>query len=312
VSRHWTEDDAGDLTGVTVLVTGGNSGIGAEAVRIFAEHGARVLLACRTPAKGEPVAQRLADAPGAVEVVELDLADLTSVDVAAERVRERTDRLDILVNNAGVMATPYRQTVDGFELQLGTNHLGHYALTAHLLPHLLRSPAPRVVTVSSLAHTMGSIDFDNLDGSRGYQPWEAYGQSKLANLLFTLELQRRSDEASAGLLATAAHPGYTATNLQTSAPAIAQNPAGKLLMRFGNLVLGQSAKKGALPTVRAAVDPAAEGAAYYGPHALGGWRGHPVTVGRTSAARDADLSRRLWEVSAELTGVEPDLARAGA
>jgi NAD(P)-dependent dehydrogenase (short-subunit alcohol dehydrogenase family) len=311
MSAKWTEADVGDLTGRTVLVTGGNSGIGAEAVRIFAEHGARVLLACRTPAKGEPVAARLAGASGDVEVVRLDLADLSSVAAAADDVRDRTEQLDVLVNNAGIMATPFGRTADGFELQLGTNHLGHFALTAHLVDHLLRAEAPRVVTVSSSAHRIGRIDLDNLDGSRGYKPWEAYGQSKLANLLFTLELQRRADEAAVPLLATAAHPGYTATNLQTSGPRMARNPVGKLAMRLANLVVGQSAAMGALPTVRAAVDPDAPGAGYYGPSGPAEARGHPHLVGRRSAALNAELAQRLWEVSADLTGVEPKLPATG-
>ncbi|MGH8902156.1 MAG: oxidoreductase, partial [Egibacteraceae bacterium] len=216
----WTARNVGDLSGSLALVTGGNSGIGLEAVRVLASHGARVILACRDPAKGgQAVASVRKEHPhAAVEVLQLDLADLDSVAQAAERVGQRHSRLDILVNNAGVMAVPYRQTLDGFELQFGTNHLGHFALTGRLLALLLAATSARVVTVSSFAHRTGRIDFDNLDGRQGYQKWRAYGQSKLANLLFTFELQRRAEAAGADLVAVAAHPGYAATNLQRRGP----------------------------------------------------------------------------------------------
>jgi NAD(P)-dependent dehydrogenase (short-subunit alcohol dehydrogenase family) len=305
MARRWTESDVGDLSGRTALVTGGNSGIGREAVRILAEHGAHVLLACRDTAKGAPVAQALSGARGRVDVVALDLADLGLVELAAREVGERIDRLDLLVNNAGVMATPYRRTADGFELQLGTNHLGHYALTARLLPLLLAAPAPRVVTVASSAHRIGAIDFSNLDGRNGYKPWTAYGQSKLANLLFTSELQRRSDAAGAALIAAAAHPGYAATNLQVAGPQMAGRRITAGLMRVANALVGQSAAMGALPTVYAAVAPEVTGDDYIGPSGIAEARGHPEPVGRSAAARDAEVARRLWDVSAELTGVEP-------
>lgn len=300
--RRWTAADIGDLTGRTAVVTGGSSGIGAETVRMLAEHGARVLLTSRDRARGETVAARLG---GRAEVVVADLADLGAVADAAAAVHERVERLDLLVNNAGVMATPFARTVDGFERQLATNHLGHFALTARLLDLLLAAPAPRVVTVSSGLHRGAHIDLDDLDATRGYQPWRAYGQSKLANLLFTLELQRRSDDADAGLLATAAHPGYTATNLQTTGPRAARNPVGRAAIRLMTAVVGQDAATGALPTLRAATDPEAVGAAYYGPSQLGEMRGPPVPVGRSDAALDPETARRLWDASAERTGVEP-------
>jgi NAD(P)-dependent dehydrogenase (short-subunit alcohol dehydrogenase family) len=306
----WTEADVGDLSGRTFLVTGGNSGIGAEAVRIFAEHGGHVLLACRDMAKGAPVAEALSGAPGTVEVMTLDLADLATVEATAGEVRRRVDHLDVLCNNAGVMATPYRRTVDGFELQLGTNHLGHFALTAHLLPLLLRAPAPRVVTVASSAHRMGAIDFDDLHSERRYGPWTAYGQSKLANLLFTAELQRRSDAAGARLLAAAAHPGYAATNLQTAGPLMDGSAVKGFAMKAMNAVFGQSARMGALPTVYAAVAAAVEGGDYIGPSGIAEARGHPEKVARSKVAQDTAVARRLWEVSAELTGAEPDLGAA--
>ncbi len=303
----WTASDVGDLSGRVVLVTGGNSGIGLEAVRVLAGHGARVVLACRDTAKGEAAARGL---PG-VDVRELDLADLASVTEAAQSFAKAHDRLDVLVNNAGVMATPYRQTLDGFELQFGTNHLGHFALTGELLPALLAARAPRVVTVSSGAHRMGGIDFDNLDGSRGYHKWRAYAQSKLANLLFTSELQRRASAAGTGLIAVAAHPGYAATNLQQAGPRMAGSKVGEWLSGLGNLVFAQSAAAGALPTLYAATAPDVDGGDYIGPDGLGEMRGHPKKVGTTPAARDAEVAARLWAVSEQLTGVRYSWPRTG-
>jgi len=289
----------------TVLVTGGNSGIGLEAVRALAARGDRVVLAARDAAKGEAarddVVGTLAEAE--VELLSLDLADLASVERAAREVADRYERLDVLVNNAGVMATPYRRTADGFELQFGTNHLGHFALTGRLLPTLLAAPAPRVVTVASVAHRTGAIDFSNLDGSRGYSRYRAYGASKLANLLFTAELQRRADAAGASLIAAAAHPGYTATHLQLKGPQM----SGSRILEVGaglmNRLVGQSPVAGALPTVYAATMPDVRGDDYFGPDGPFEVRGAPTRVGRSAAARDEAVARRLWEVSQDLTGV---------
>ena len=304
----------GDLTPMTALVTGANSGIGYQAATALARGGARVLLTSRDPWRGdEALGQLRVAVPGAVvELAALDLADLRSVRALAERLTGSLDRLDLLVNNAGVMATPRRTTADGFELQLGTNHLGHFALTGLLLPLLLvggseHRPA-RVVTVSSGAHRFGRIDRGDLMGERRYRPWRAYGQSKLANLLFMLELARRADRAGVRLASVAAHPGYAATNLQAVGPAMTGNRMMGRLTELGNRLLAQSAEQGAWPTLRAATDPVAAGGDYFGPDGLGESRGRPTRVGMSAAARDADTAAWLWDRSIELTGVDyPEL-----
>jgi NAD(P)-dependent dehydrogenase (short-subunit alcohol dehydrogenase family) len=293
-SRKWTADDLPSLEGRTVVVTGANSGIGRVAARELARAGARVVLAVRDVGRGE---QAAADMPGATEVRALDLADLESVRAFA---RGWEGDLDILINNAGVMAVPEGRTKDGFEMQIGTNHLGHFALTNLLLPHV-RS---RVVTVSSQAHRMGKIRLDDLNWQTGgYDRWRAYGQSKLANLLFTADLQRRLGEAGSDLRATAAHPGYAATNLQQHTGSVIQNS----LMKIGNLVFAQSDRMGALPMLYAAVEDI-PGTSYVGPGGFKEQRGHPKLVGRSAAASDPDTARRLWELSEELTGVGFPLA----
>ena len=215
--REWTAADVPDQTGRTVMVTGANSGLGLQTAKVLAGVGATVLMACRSAGKAEAARARIvSEVPDAdLEIVPLDLADLSSVAAAAALVSDRPQPLDVLVNNAGVMAPPHRETADGFELQLGTNHLGHFPLTGRLIEKLLAADAPRVVNLSSTAHRIGRMDFDDLNSKRGYSRWPAYGQSKLANLLFTLELARRARAAGTGLVAAAAHPGYAATNLQT-------------------------------------------------------------------------------------------------
>ena len=315
---RWDLQGIGDLTGTAVLVTGANSGIGYQAALQFARAGARVLLTSRDPLRGDEALGRLRVAVPAADVSleRLDLADLASVRALADRLAGSLDRLDVLVNNAGVMATPHRTTADGFELQLGTNHLGHFALTGLLLPLLLRGhgPAsarsdpehgvPRVVTVSSGAHRMGTISRDDLMAERRYRPWRAYGQSKLANLLFMLDLQRRADAAGAPLVSVAAHPGYAATNLQAVGPAMSGSRLMGRLSDVGNRLLAQSAEQGAWPTLRAATDPQAAGGDYFGPDGLGESRGRPKRVGMSAAARDADTASWLWQRSVELTGVD--------
>jgi NAD(P)-dependent dehydrogenase (short-subunit alcohol dehydrogenase family) len=314
MASTWTTDDIGDLTDQRVVITGANSGIGKEAARVLAQHGATVVVACRDLTKGEEAIAdiRTTTQAGALELLQLDLADLTAVEAAAEEYRERFDRLDILINNAGVMALPYRQTVDGFEMQFGTNHLGHFALTGHLFPLLLAAPAPRVVTVSSGAHKAGRMNFDNLDGSGGYWKWPAYAQSKLANLLFTFELQRRAEAANLALEAVAAHPGYSSTNLQGAA---SRMTGARLAERGWNLIntlVGQSARRGALPTVYAATGSDISGGDYVGPNGPAELWGRPVKVGTTRAARDSRLAARLWTVSEELTGVVYEGLAVGA
>jgi NAD(P)-dependent dehydrogenase (short-subunit alcohol dehydrogenase family) len=288
-SHKWTAADLPDLGGRTVVVTGANSGIGLVAARELARKGARVVLAVRDTAKGEDAA---ASIPGTTEVRRLDLADLTSV---REFAATWEGDLDVLVNNAGVMAVPERRTADGFELQLGTNHLGHFALTNLLLPQI----RDRVVTVASTAHRVGKIDLDDLNWERrGYQRWPAYGQSKLANLLFTLELQRRLNLAGSDVRALAAHPGYAATNLQSRS----ENAINQLVMAVGNRLIAQSDEMGALPTLYA-VTQDLPGASYVGPDGFQEQRGHPTLVGRSARASDGETARGLWERSEELTGV---------
>jgi NAD(P)-dependent dehydrogenase (short-subunit alcohol dehydrogenase family) len=294
----WKATDLPSLDGRTFVVTGANSGIGLVAARELSRAGARVVLAVRNPAKGE---EAVAAIGGRAEVRELDLTDLASVRAFADGW---DGELDVLINNAGVMATPEGRTADGFELQIGTNHLGHFALTNLLLPRI----SDRVVTVSSGAHRMGSIDLDDLNWERReYKRWPAYGQSKLANLLFTSELQRRLSEAGSSVRATAAHPGYAATNLQSRTGSRLQN-AG---MWITNRVIAQSDDKGALPTLFAATQDL-PGDSYIGPDGFQEQRGHPTPVGRSAAARDAGVARRLWELSEELTGVRFPLEPAAA
>jgi NAD(P)-dependent dehydrogenase (short-subunit alcohol dehydrogenase family) len=290
-----------DLRGRTALVTGANSGLGFWTSVELARKGARVLMACRNPDRaGDALSRLLGEVPeAAAELVALDLASLASVEKASADVAGRSDALDVLVNNAGIMAVGEGTTEDGFELQLGTNHLGHFALTGRLLPLLLKGASPRVVTVSSYAHKIGKIDFDDLMGSKGYHRWRAYGQSKLANLLFTQELDRR---AHGRLTAVAAHPGYAATHLQ-------QGQGQKhfeRLMALGNTLFAQSDVQGAWPSLRAATDPEVRGNEYYGPHFLE-LRGHPVRTGRARHASNSETATRLWEVSEKLTGVHFDL-----
>lgn len=295
----WKTTQIPDQAGRRVVVTGANSGIGFHAAREMAQRGARVVLAVRDEAKGHKAAGEMT---GDVEVRLLDLADLDSVRAFAAAW---DGPLDLLVNNAGIMAPPLRRTVQGFESQLGTNHLGHFALTGLLLGALLKTESPRVVTVSSAAHRMGKIRFDDLQSERGYKPWQAYGQSKLANLLFCFELQRRADDAGANLTSVAAHPGYAATNLQTGTANKLQN----LLMGVANKVVAQSAEAGALPTLFAAVEPL-PGAAYIGPSGPGEARGAPQLVDASTAAKDAQTAAALWSVSEELTGVAFDFGGA--
>ena len=283
-----------DQSGRTALVTGANSGLGFHTALELSRHGARVLMACRSPQRAEQALGRLRLAGGSGELVALDLSSLASVRAAATEVAGRVEVLDLLVNNAGVMAPPRTLTEDGFELQLGTNHLGHFALTGRLLPLLLAAPAARVVTVSSGAHRLGSIAFDDLMGERSYRRWGAYGQSKLANLLFTRELDRRFGDR---LTAVAAHPGYAATHLQTGQG----QPLMEALMRVGNATIAQSDAAGAWPSLYAATAPGVHGGQYFGPGLLE-LRGHPKQVGRSAAAKDDAVAARLWTVSAELTG----------
>jgi NAD(P)-dependent dehydrogenase (short-subunit alcohol dehydrogenase family) len=291
--------DIADQSGRTAVITGANSGIGLEAARELVRAGAHVVLACRDTSKGDAAAATIrSEISGAqLDVEALDLASLDSVRAFAERYPHA--QLDLLINNAGVMAPPYTKTADGFELQLGTNHLGHFALTGRLLDRLLRTPGARVVTISSTAHKFGWINFDDLQSERSYSRWRAYGQSKLANLLFTLELDRRLREVNADVLAVAAHPGYAATNLQFAATPSRVERLGSVVL---NRVVAQSAERGALPTLYAATAEI-PGNSFVGPDGFQEMRGEPKVVRPVRAARDAETARRLWDVSEELTDV---------
>ncbi|MCU0278671.1 MAG: oxidoreductase [Candidatus Nanopelagicales bacterium] len=299
----WNIEDIPDIAGRTYLITGATSGLGFESAKALAEAGGNVILAGRS-------AQRLSAAQKQItpetQSLLLDLADLDSVRKAADNLP--VDRLDVLMNNAGVMAPPLGRTEDGFETQIGTNHLGHFALTGLLLDRMnVDDEQTRVVTVSSGAHRMGSIDLDDLNYEhRKYSAWSAYGQSKLANLAFMAELDRRARAADWQLRSVAAHPGFAATNLQFAGPKMAHNPVGKQLTRLMNAVGGQSAESGARPQLYAATMDDVRGGEYFGPSGPFESRGAPTRVGRSSHAQDPRVAARLWDLSEELTGVRYD------
>jgi protochlorophyllide reductase len=308
VSR-WTEADIPDQAGRTVLVTGANSGLGLQTALVLAGHAAAVLLACRDPHRGQAALDRVRSATGAeAALVQLDLADLSSVRKAADEVRAITgDRLDVLVNNAGVMASPPRRTADGFELQIGTNHLGHAALTWLLAPALV--PGARVVTVSSLAHRGGGLDVDDLNFERRrYNPVTAYSASKLANLLFTFELDRRARAAGRELIAVAAHPGITETELAPNTTRMYLPGPFAQLTKWGNKLVSQGIAAGALPQLYAATAADVRSGDYFGPTSFGETRGAPGRVMANAAAYDERTAQLLWERTAQLTGVAPDPA----
>lgn len=300
MSGKWTTEDIPDLSGRVIIVTGANTGLGYVAAREFSKKGAGVVMACRDPERGQAALNRItAENPRSnLRLMRLDLASLRSVRSFSEEFKAVHDRLDVLLNNAGIMMVPYGKTEDGFETHLGVNHLGHFALTGLLSDVWLKTPGSRVVTVSSMAHRFGKMDFNNLMFERGgYGPMRAYARSKLANLLFTYELQRRLERAGSESLALAAHPGVAHTELGRYAQ-------GTRLYRFiSHLMTPQSAEMGALPEIRASVDPNAKGGEFYGP---GGWlgaRGHPVLSKSSRRSRSEADARRLWDLSEELTGV---------
>ena len=301
-NRKWSEADVPDQSGRVAVVTGANTGIGYQTAAVLAYRGAHVVLAVRNLEKGNAALSRIVAASPHADVTlqALDLSSLDSVRSAADALRTAYPRIDLLINNAGVMWTPKQVTADGFEMQFGTNHLGHFALTGLLLDHLLPVHGSRVVTVSSLGHRLrASIHFDDLQWERSYDRIGAYGQSKLANLLFTYELQRRlAARSDAKTLAAAAHPGGTNTELARYLPGIF-----KPVRAVVGPVLFQSPAMGALPTLRAATDPSVEGGQYYGPEGFAEQRGHPKIVKSSAQSHDEDLERRLWTVSEELTGV---------
>jgi NAD(P)-dependent dehydrogenase (short-subunit alcohol dehydrogenase family) len=310
----WTAADLPDLTGTNVLVTGATAGLGEATAIALATRGAHVVLATRDADKTETLMRSIRDRTptASLEHLAVDLGDLASVARAADSFLARHDRLDRLVANAGVMATPLRRTVDGFELQLGVNHLGHHALVGRLLPALLAAPAARVVVVSSAAHRMGRIDLEDLNWERTrYQRWRAYGRSKLANLLFVLELERRFRAAGSTAIAVGAHPGYTATALQTTGPAMQGGLSGTVttwLSRASNAIAAQPVAQGVLPQLYATAAPEVTGGSYWGPDGIGESRGHPAPATRSADAMDGTLAAALFRASETLTDVRFELA----
>jgi NAD(P)-dependent dehydrogenase (short-subunit alcohol dehydrogenase family) len=304
---NWTLENMPDLSGKIIVVTGGNSGLGYESVKAFASSGAEVIMASRSLEKGEEARTKiLKEIPGGkIEVRQLDLGDLESVRSFASDFKPDHKKLDVLLNNAGIMMTPYFTTKDGFEGQLGTNHLGHFALTGLLMDLLLKTEGSRIVNVSSKAHERGVMDFNNLQYADGkdYTPMKAYGRSKLSNLLFTYELQRKLEGAKKDSIAVAAHPGVAMTNL-------ARHLEGRFLFKMLTplfKLMAQDQAMGALPQIRASVDPAVKGGEYYGPDGKKEYKGYPVIVQSNEASHKIEDADRLWEESEKLTGVKFDL-----
>ena len=304
MKENWTTEFIPDLNGKVIIVTGGNSGLGFESVKTFAGKGAEVILASRSKENGEKAKTEILEKvpDGKIEVAQLDLADLESVRRFVKNFQQKHSQLDVLLNNAGIMTTPYFTTKDGFEGQVGTNHLGHFALTGLLLPVLKKTPKSRVVNVSSMAHKQGKMDFNNLlfENGKGYSPMKSYGRSKLANLLFTYELQRFFESNNIDSISVAAHPGVSQTNL-------ARHLEEKLFFKILYPVfkfMTQDAAAGALPQIRASVDPHVKGGEYYGPSGFNEMKGQPVKVQSNSTSHNAEDALKLWEVSEELTGVK--------
>ena len=301
----WTTDDIPPLGGKLAVVTGANSGVGYEMARELARKGATVVLACRDEQKGKRAMARIrAEQPGAaLELAPLDLSDLATVRHFAMHFAQTHTALHILCNNAGLMAIPYHKTVDGFEMQFGVNHLGHFALTGLLLDPLRSTPGARVVTVSSFMHKMGQINFEDVQSDRGYAPWGAYSQSKLANLLFACELQRKFEAAQVDAISVAAHPGYARTNLHSGGAQMGGSRLVGGVLQAGNLLWAQSARMGALPQLYAATAPDVRGGDFIGPDGFMEQRGHPVKVQPSAASHDRVVAARLWALSEEQTGV---------
>ncbi|MGI9094222.1 MAG: oxidoreductase [Thermoleophilaceae bacterium] len=306
----WRTEDIPDQSGRTAVVTGANSGLGLATTRELARRGARVIMACRSTDKGESAASDIRrQAPEAkLDVRPLDLGSLESIQAFANDFGLEAGRLDLLINNAGIMMTPQQTTHDGFELQLGTNHLGHFALTGLLLDTVQSAEAGRVVTLSSIEHKSGHIEFGDLQSEDGYAPRKAYRQSKLANAIFGVELDRRLRAAGSSAISVLAHPGYSDTNLQTTGPT---GPM-KAILKVGNKLLAQDADTGALPTLYAATAPGVEGGDFYGPDGFKEMRGNPTHVDVIPEARDPGVASRLWDISEELTGIRYPLASTTA
>ncbi len=318
MSNSWSPEQIPDQSGRTAIVTGANSGIGLVTALELARHGATVVVACRDTSKGDAaVAQMRSDlgAQGeaaAFHVRPLDLASLDSVrSFASDATSAFPEGIDLLINNAGVMAPPRKETADGFELQIGTNHLGHFALTGLLFDELRKKPGSRVVTVSSNAHKMGKMNFEDLQSEHSYKRWNAYGQSKLANLIFALDLQKRIDEAGLEMKSMAAHPGFAATNLGSAGTGTGNGIVNLLttpILKVSHAVFAQDSEHGALPTLYAAVVPDLAGGSYIGPDGIGEHRGSPTIVAPRKVAHNQEVAQKLWDASVELTGVEYDFS----
>jgi NAD(P)-dependent dehydrogenase (short-subunit alcohol dehydrogenase family) len=299
--ENWTTENIPDLAGKVIIVTGGNSGLGYESVKAFAEKGAEVVLASRSVEKGETAKKEIGAVKGNISVLQLDLMDFSSIKGFSEKFQQKYNRLDVLLNNAGIMTTPYFLTKDGLEAQMGTNHFGHFVLTGLLFGLIKNTPDSRIVNVSSMAHKQGKMDFGNLlfENGKGYSPIKSYGRSKLANLLFTYELQRRMAASAIKSIAIAAHPGVSTTNLF-------QHIEKKWYFKLFSPLMSpfmQSQEMGALPQIRASVDENVKGDDYYGPDGFNEMKGFPVLVKSNAASHNLEDARKLWEVSEKITGV---------
>lgn len=308
--KRWTQDDIPNQAGRTVIITGANSGLGLDSTRALAQAGAHVVMACRSPQRSQDALESVqAEFPQAsLELMQLDLNSLDSVHAFADRYRQQHDKLDTLINNAGLMATPHQQTEDGFEMQFGVNHLGHFVLTARLIDLLVQTPNSRVVTLTSSANWFGSLDFNDLMGEKRYTRYGAYSQSKLANVVFACELNRRLEQAGVPTISNSAHPGLVMTNLQQRASHQSGSAVERIVYDYIVGAFAQSSARGVLPQLFAATAPQAQGGVLYGPkfHV----RGYPRAVRPNRAALDAQVGKQLWEVSEELTGVRFEIARA--
>lgn len=320
MSKGWSTEDIPDQSGVTAIITGANSGIGLVAARELAGKGATVIVACRSVEKGENAVEQMRSelasngAEAHFDVQSLDLADLSSVRSFADRIKTAyPGGISLLINNAGVMAPPRHETADGFELQIGTNHLGHFALTGLLFDELKKKPGARIVTLSSNAHKMGKINFDDLNSEKGYRRWQAYGQSKLANLIFGIDLQTRIAEAGLNMKSIPAHPGVSKTNLTAAGNDMGSSVfsvISKPFLFLSDTLMAQDAEHGALPTLYAATNPDLAGGEYIGPDGLGELRGSPTVVAPRKVAHNVEVADQLWKKSVELTGVEYDFGQA--
>ncbi|MGI9566763.1 MAG: oxidoreductase [Nitrosopumilus sp.] len=305
MNHKWTFDDIPDLSGKTIIVTGSNSGIGYEAIKYFSAKGAQTILACRNIKNGKSAKEQiLEEYPNAkINVMNLDLADLESIHSFATKFNEKYSKLNVLLNNAGIVC-PYEKTKDGFEIQIGTNHLGHFALTGLLLHHLKNTKGSRVVNVSSLGHKSGKMNFDNFMFEKGsYTIMKAYSKSKLSNLLFTYELQRKFEKFNIDCIAVAAHPGVAKSSLSKY---VTKKPLYKIGMAIANSIMSQSTSMGVLPEIRASVDPLVKGGDYFGPGGFQELKGHPIKVKSNNASHDLDNAKRLWEISEDLTKISYD------